>query len=66
MNKANTVSFLYRRCPNCILPSTKIVLEFNYSSTIVGHFVSSHRERVKREKEIVEEMKIGTGVENGK
>ena len=33
-----------------------IVLGFNDTSTLVGHFVSSPREREKRE-EIVEEMK---------
>ena len=34
-----------------------IVLGFNDRSTLVGHFVSSPREREKREREIVEEMK---------
>ena len=38
------------------------MLEFNVTSTLVGHFVSSPREREKRE-EIVEER--GTG-EKGK
>ena len=45
-----------------------VVLGFNNKSTLVGHFVSSPREREKRE-EIVEEMKerdreeSGTGME---
>ena len=31
---------------------------FNHTSTIVGHFVSSPREREKEIEEIVEEMKV--------
>ena len=34
-----------------------VVLEFNDTSTIVGHFVSPLREREKEIEEIVEEMK---------
>ena len=33
------------------------MLGFNDTSTLVGHFVSSPREREKRDEEIVEEMK---------
>ena len=33
------------------------MLGFNDMSTLLGHFVSSPREREKRDKEIVEEMK---------
>ena len=33
------------------------MLGFNDKSTLVGHFVSSPREREKRDKEIAEEMK---------
>ena len=45
-----------------------IVLGFNDTSTLLGHFVSSPREREKEIEEIVEEMKetireeIGTGM----
>ena len=38
-----------------------IVLGFNDTSTLVGHFVSSPREREKNIEEIVEEMKEGQG-----
>ena len=41
-----------------------IVLGFNDTSTLVGHFVSSPREREKRE-EIVEEMKERDRKERG-
>ena len=34
-----------------------IVLRFNDTSTLVGQFVSSPREREKKSKEIIEEMK---------
>ena len=41
-----------------------IVLGFNNTSTLVGHFVSSPREREKRE-EIAEEMKERDREERG-
>ena len=41
-----------------------IVLGFKDTSTLVGHFVSSPREREKRDKEIVEEMKERDREEN--
>ena len=42
-----------------------IVLEFNDTSTLVGHFVSSPREREKEIEEIVEEMKERNREERG-
>ena len=40
-----------------------IELGFNDTSTLVGNFVPSPRERKKRIEEIVEEMNRGTGKE---
>ena len=41
------------------------MLGFNNTSTLVGHFVSSPREREKRDN-IVEEMKVRDREERGK
>ena len=42
------------------------MLGFNDTSTLVGLFVSSTREREKRDREIVEEKKESDGEERGK
>ena len=42
-----------------------IELEFNDTSTLVGHFVSSPRDKEKRDKEIVEEIKERNQEERG-
>ena len=52
----------------CLLPFSKdlIVLGFNDTSTLEGHFVSSPREREKRDRrERVEEMKERDREERG-
>ena len=43
-----------------------IVLGFNYMSTLLGHFVLFPREREKRDKDIVEEMRKRERGERGK
>ena len=46
---------------NCFATWILIEFGFNDTSTLVGHFVSSPRERDKRIEEIVEEMKERQG-----
>ena len=64
------VSVFKRYCENVQVYSVPytiwilIVLGFNDTSTLVGHFVSSPREREKRDR-IVEEMKEGDSEERG-
>ena len=55
-------------CLYAMMCSILIVLGFNDTSTLVGHFVSSPRERVERDtnvEEIVEEMKERDREERG-
>ena len=47
------------------IPKHAFVLGLNDTSTLVGHFVSSLREREKRYRETVEEMKERAREERG-